>query len=79
MLEEIKNILKEPLKNEGLFIDSITYQNKNLNIILDSDNIIDLDRIVSATKVINKILDEKDFIKEEYLLDVSSKEKGEVK
>lgn len=78
MLEEIKNILKEPLKNEGLFIDSITYQNKNLNIILDSDNIIDLDRIVSATKVINKILDEKDFIKEEYLLDVSSKEKGEV-
>lgn len=79
MLEEIKNILKEPLKNEGLFIDSITYQNKNLNIILDSDDIIDLDRIVSATKVINKILDEKDFIKEEYLLDVSSKEKGEVK
>lgn len=79
MLEEIKNILKEPLKNEGLFIDSITYHNKNLNIILDSDNIIDLDRIVSATKVINKILDEKDFIKEEYLLDVSSKEKGEVK
>lgn len=79
MLEEIKNVLEVPLKNEGLFIDSITYQNKKLNIILDSDNIIDLDRIVSATKVINKVLDEKDFIKEEYLLDVSSKEKGEVK
>ena len=28
------------------------------------------------TKVINKVLDENDFIKEKYLLDVSSKEKG---
>ena len=46
------------------------------HFILDSDEIINIDRVVEATKVINKVLDENDFIKEKYLLDVSSKEKG---
>ena len=43
---------------------------------LDSDNVIDIDTIVKATKIISPIIDEKDFIKESYVLDVSSKEKG---
>lgn len=54
----------------------LSIKKKTLNIILDSDEILDIDRIVSATKVISKKLDEYDFIKEKYLLDVSSREKG---
>lgn len=75
-MENIKKALKEPLKELNVWVDDIKYFNKVLYITLDSDSIIDIDVVVEATKVINKILDDNDFIKEKYLLDVSSKEKG---
>ena len=75
-MENIKKALKEPLKELNVWVDDIKYFNKVLYITLDSDSIIDIDKVVEATKVINKILDDNDFIKEKYLLDVSSKEKG---
>ena len=76
MIEKIKSKISKPLEEINLVVDSITYENKQLNIVLDSEEIIDLDKIVEATRVINKILDKEDFIKEQYMLDVSSKEKG---
>ena len=76
MLDKIKKEISKPLSSIGLDIDSINYEKGNLNIILDSEDVIDLDKIVEATKIINDILDDKDFIKEKYILDVSSKEKG---
>lgn len=75
-MEKIKNALAKDLEEENLIIDSINYSNGQLNIVLDSEEVIDLDRIVKATKIINDILDKNDFIKEKYILDVSSKEKG---
>ena len=78
MINKIKKKIEKPLKEINLVVDSITYENKQLNIILDSDEIIDLDKIVEASRMINKILDQEDFIKEKYLLDVSSKEKGDL-
>ena len=61
----------------GLFVDTITYKDKRLEIVVDSnDKIVDLDTVVKATNVISPLLDEHDFIKESYVLDVSSKEKG---
>lgn len=47
-----------------------------LRVIIDKDGIIDLDDCVKVSKIINPILDEKDFIEENYILDVCSKEKG---
>lgn len=79
MEEKIKSVITQPLKEKDLVIDTINFDNKTLNIILDSNNIIDLDKIVEASKLISDILDKEDFIKNEYLLDVSSKEKGDVK
>ncbi|MGM9878883.1 MAG: ribosome maturation factor RimP [Bacilli bacterium] len=76
MLDKIKKEISKPLSSIGLDIDSINYEKGNLNIILDSEDVIDLDKIVEATHVISDILDAKDFIKEQYILDVSSKEKG---
>lgn len=75
-MEKIKEALNVSLKEMGLFVYEINYKNKQLNIILDSDDVIDIDKIVKATKIINPILDKNDFIKEKYVLDVSSKEKG---
>lgn len=79
MEEKIKNILEEPLKKMDITIDTITKEKQNLNIILDSETPIDLDRIVNVSKLINEILDKEDLIKDKYLLDISSKEKGDVK
>lgn len=76
-MDQIKNVLEKPLNDINLTISTIEYKNKSLNIILDSEDIIDVDKIVIASKLISKILDEHDFIKESYTLDVSSKEKGE--
>lgn len=76
-MDQIKNVLEKPLNDINLTISTIEYKNKSLNIILDSEEIIDVDKIVIASKLISKILDEHDFIKESYTLDVSSKEKGE--
>ena len=47
-------------------------------IILDSDEIIPLNKVVMATRIINPILDKLDPIKESYTLDVYAKEKGDV-
>ncbi len=79
-LEKIKDIISEPIKELDLVVDSIEYVKQGkynfLNIVLDRINGIDLDTIVEATNIINPILDEYDLIKEEYILDISSKERG---
>ena len=76
MMEKIKKVLEGPLNEINVKIDSIEYLNGELRIVLDSEEILDLDKIVEATNIINPILDKHDFIKESYVLDVSSKEKG---
>lgn len=77
-MENIKKALEIPLKEVGVRIDSVTYKNHELRIILDNEEEkpMNIDDIVKATKIISPILDKSDFIKEKYLLDVSSKEKG---
>ena len=61
----LKNLLKVQWKRWILLL-----------IVLDKVNGIDLDTIVEATNIINPILDEHDLIDEEYILDISSKERG---
>ena len=48
-----------------------------LKIELDKVNGIDLDTIVAATEVINPIIDKLDLIDDSYILDITSKEKGD--
>ena len=48
------------------------------NIVLDSDTVIDLNRITDASRIINDIMDSTDKIEHNYdELDIYSKEKGE--
>ena len=79
-LEKIKELIREPISKLDLVVDSIEYVKEGkynfLNIVLDRINGIDLDTIVEATNIINPILDEYDLIDEEYILDISSKERG---
>lgn len=82
MKEKIIEATKDKFKNINVFIDDIKYEktkNQNtLTIILDSDEIIDIKKVVMATRILNPVLDKLDLIKESYMLDVYAKEKGDV-
>ena len=79
--EKVKKLIESCLEDKGIWIDTIKYEregnNNFLRIVVDSSNIIDIDAIVEITKLINPLLDEADIIEDSYILDVSSKEKGE--
>ncbi len=80
ILESIRNLIEPEMKKLDIIVDSITWENinnqNNLCITLDRSIPLDIDAIVEATNIINPILDEADLIKEEYILDISSKERG---
>jgi len=80
LIKRVEELIKEPISKLDLTVDSIEYVKQGkynfLNIVLDRINGIDLDTIVEATNIINPILDEADLIEEEYILDISSKERG---
>ena len=48
-----------------------------LRITIDRAQPIDVDTCVEVTHAVNPILDEADIIKDSYILDISSKEKGD--
>ena len=48
-----------------------------LRVVLDADFIIDIETVVKATKIIDPIIDKMDIIKDEYILDVYAKSKGD--
>ena len=82
MKEKIIEAIGNKLDELDIFIDDITYgkvDNENtLTVVLDSKDIIPLNKVVMATRIINPILDKLDLIKESYTLDVYAKEKGDV-
>ncbi len=80
-LDELKKDLSEILQKKDIIVDEVIYVTEGkynfLRITLDKVNGIDLDTIVDATNIINPIIDKYDFIDEEFILDVISKEKGD--
>ncbi len=76
----VKSLLEEDIKKAGYILDDVTYAKEGstyvLTVIIDKNGIITVDDCVEVTNIINPILDEKDPIKDSYILDVCSKEKG---
>jgi len=81
MEEQIRKILEPAVNKLGITIDSIEYVKEGTNyflrIVIDRDEIIDIDTCVEVTNVINPLLDDANFLKDSYILDVSTKEKGD--
>lgn len=82
MKEKIVEAIGDKFKDLNVFIDDVTYgkvENENtLTVILDSEEMIDINKVVMATRILNPILDKLDLINESYTLDVYAKEKGDV-
>lgn len=79
-LEKIRKSIEGPMHELGIVVDEIVYVKESgynfLKITLDRVNGLDIDAVVEATNVINPIVDDLDLIDEEYILDISSKERG---
>ena len=80
--EKIIEAVGDKLKDLNVFIDDVTYGKvdgeNTLTIVLDSEEMIPLNIVVMATRIINPILDKLDLIEESYTLDVYAKSKGDV-
>ena len=80
MKDKIKNLLDDSIKDLNVFVDDAytsTEEGKKIfNIVLDSDEIIDLNKVTEASRIINKIMDENESLLEDAdELDIFSKEK----
>ena len=82
MEEKVKAFVDGSIKDLGLFVSSVYYSTeegvKTLNIELDSNEIIDVNKITEATKIINPIMDDNNLCNDIDVLDIHSKEKGDM-
>ena len=76
----LKEKLQDAFAKTEIIVDDVNFKKKGnyyfLTVVLDKIGGIDLDTIVDATKVVNKVVDKVDIIKDSYILDVISKERG---
>ncbi len=82
MKEKVKELVEDKIKELNVFVDDVfisTEEGKRIfNIVLDSEEIIDLNRVTDASRIINKIMDENESLLDDCdELDIFSKEKGE--
>ncbi len=82
MKNEVEKLVSSKIKELNVFIDDVytsTEEGKKIfNIVLDSNEVIDLNKITAASQIINKILDEEKILPSDIdELDIFSKEKGE--
>lgn len=79
--EKVRKLIEKPINDMGIIIDNIEYlkegNNFFLRITIDRSTPIDIDTVVEVTKVVNPILDEFDITDDSYILDITSKQKGE--
>lgn len=74
--EKVENLLKDKIENIGYELYDVLYlkEGKNyiLRIVIDNEKGIDLNDCEKVNNEITDLLDEADYIKEQYFLEVSS-------
>ena len=84
MKNKIAKLVDESIKDLGVFVEDAftsTEEGKKIfNIVLDSEEVIDLNKVTEASRIINKIMDANESLLEDAdELDIYSKEKGDNK
>lgn len=82
MKEQIANLVNDSIKELNVFVDDAytsTEEGKKIfNIVLDSEEVIDLNKVTEASRIINKIMDKNEsLLQDADELDIFSKEKGD--
>ena len=78
--DKVENLIKSKVENIGYELYDVLYlkEGKNyiLRIVIDNENGISLEDCEKVNNEITDLLDEADYIKEQYFLEVSSKRSG---
>ena len=78
--QTVKEMIEEEITKNNYILDSVEYVKEGstlfLRVVIDKNGIIDVEDCVTVSNIINPIIDANDPIKENYILDVCSKEKG---
>ena len=82
MKEKIASLVNDSIKELNVFVDDAfisTEEGKKIfNIVLDSEEVIDLNKVTDASRIINKIMDANEgLLGDADELDIYSKEKGD--
>lgn len=82
MKQTVATLVNESIKELNVFVDDAFISEeegkKLFNIVLDSEEVIDLNKITEASRIINKIMDEQEEVLRDIdELDIYSKSKGE--
>ena len=79
-LAKLKIDLQEVLADKEIIVDDINFEKKGnynfLTVTLDKVGGIDLETIVEATGVVDKVVDAADITDDSFIMDVISKERG---
>ena len=79
--EKVRELIEKPINDMGIVVDSVVYEKEGSNyflrIVIDRDRSIDVDTCVEVTHVVDPLLDKANIIDTSYILDISSKEKGD--
>jgi len=83
MKEQVIELVGDKLNKLSVWIDDVYVEKEGtttyLQIVLDAEEIIPINTVVMATRIINLLLDDVDFIEEAYILDIYAKSKGDGK
>ena len=82
MKNKVAELVNEAIHDLNVFVDDAYIDmeegRKVFHIVLDSDEVIDLNRITEASRIINEIMDQNSEVLEDSdELDIYSKEKGD--
>lgn len=83
MLEKAKELIDSNIKEFNMWVDDVYFEKVEgkeiLNIVIDSSEIMDLEKITKASRIINPIVDNNQITDRQYdELDIYAKEKGDV-
>ena len=77
---KVKSLIEKSINENGYILDEVLYVKEDgnyfLRVVIDKNGVIDVEDCVTVTRIIDPILDTVDYIKDSYILDVCSKEKG---
>ena len=78
----VSKLVNSKIKDLGIYVSDAFKSSEEgktiFNIVLDSDSVIDLNKITEASRIINKIMDETSLIEQDYdELDIYSEENGD--
>ncbi len=80
-MEKVRQLIEQPINELGYILDDVSLIKESgnlfLRVVIDKNGLVDIEDCIKVSHAINPILDKEDPVKETYVLDVCSKEKGE--